>query len=144
MANQAGGGVLVFGEDAAGSPEPVKSIDGGIIAFLLQLASERNPGTANQYGVAVGECDGDPVDVSVNSTDVSTVPALLFGVYINTTIAVEAVGLHDGTGGTEKATIPIGAAAGTTIPFLGLRFDTAIFVESTSATGSITPLWRAQ
>lgn len=110
-----------------------------------QLANERNIGTANQYGVGVDESNGAVVDVTANSTDVSgSQPALLFGVYVNTVIATEAVGLHDGTGGTELLTLPIGLAAGTFIPFPGIKFNTALFVEAASATGSITLCWRPQ
>jgi len=110
-----------------------------------QLAHERNIGTANQYGVGVDESNGSVVDVSTNSTDVSSSqPALLFGVYVNTAIATEAVGLHDGAGGTELITLPIGLAAGTKIEFKGIKFNTALFVESGLATGSITLEWRPQ
>lgn len=136
-------------DSTTGKPATVKVTGDDLHTYLKQIASERNPGTANQYGVGVDESTPSVVDVSTNSTDVSTVPALLFGIYINTDIAVEAVGLHDGTGGTELITIPIGAAgefgiAGTFVKLPGIKFDTAIFVESTNATGSITVCWRAQ
>lgn len=109
------------------------------------LAGERNVGTVNQYFASVPECNGSVVNVATTSNSVSSgAPALLFGVYINTTIAVEAVGLHDGTGGTELVTLPIGLAAGTKLQFNGIKFNTSLFVEAVSATGSITVEWRAQ
>ena len=123
---------------------------GAVISEPNQIAHERNIGTSNQYGVGVPECNATVVDVSVDSTDVSgSVPALLFGVYIDTTVNIEPVGLHDGTGGNELITIPIGAAfefgfKGSFLPLPGIKFNTALFVESTNSTGIITVCWRAQ
>lgn len=129
----------------------IKLIESGaIISDPNQIAHERNIGTANQYGVGVPESNATVVDVSNNSTDVSgSVPALLFGVYINSSIVVETVGLHDGTGGTELITIPVGNAfeygfSGSYLPLPGIKFNTALFVESVNAVGSITVCWRPQ
>jgi len=123
---------------------------GAVISEPNQIAHERNIGTANQYGVGVPECNATVVDVSVDSTDVSgSVPALLFGIYINAPIVVEAVGIHDGSGGTELITIPIGVAfefgfTGSYLPLPGIKFNTALFVEAASAVGNITVCWRPQ
>ena len=129
----------------------IKLIESGaVISEPNQIAHERNIGTANQYGVGVPECNATVIDVSVTSTDVSSsVPALLFGIYINDRVTVEAVGFHDGTGGTELITVPVGAAfefgfTGSFLPLPGIKFNTALFVEATSAVGNITVCWRPQ
>jgi len=142
--------VTISTVDSSGDSVAVVGSNGAVpVSLDTLLAGERNVGESNQYFASVPECNGTPVDVSTNSTDVSTVPALLFGIYINADIAVEAVGLHDGTGGTELITIPIGTAgelgiAGTHVVFPGIKFNDAIFVESTNATGNITVSWRPQ
>ena len=109
------------------------------------IAGERNPDSATAgYQVTVPETTATVVDVSTNSVSVSgDAPALLLGIYVNTAIATEAVGLHDGTGGTEVITLPIAAAAGSYLEFPGGKFTTSIYVENTNATGSITVFWRA-
>ena len=123
---------------------------GAIIAEPNQIAHERNIGTSNQYGVGVPECNATVVDVSVDSTDVSgSQPALLFGIYVDQSVVVETVGIHDGTGGTELITIPVGVAfeygfTGSFLPLPGIKFNTALFVESQNALGRLTVCWRLQ
>ncbi len=113
------------------------------MVFEGSLANEQGIGTSAQIGVSIPKCNATVVDVATVSTDVSLAPAQLLGVYVNATIAVEAVGIHDGTGGVEKFTLPIGLAEGSYVPFYGTLFDNAIFIESTAATGSISVLWWA-
>ena len=146
--------VTISTVDSSGDSVAVVGSNGAVpVSLDTLLAGERNVGESNQYFASVPECNGTPVDVSTNSTDVSTVPALLFGIYIicigGLILNFEAVGLHDGTGGTELITIPIGTAgelgiAGTHVVFPGIKFNDAIFVESTNATGNITVSWRPQ
>lgn len=100
------------------------------------------PVSMTKKALSTDRCNGTVVDVATNSTSVTSgAKAALLGIYVNTAIATEAVGLHDGTAGTELITLPIGLAAGTKIDFNGIEFNSGIFVESTNATGSITVEW---
>lgn len=109
-------------------------------------AGERNPGTANQYGVGVDECDyhvldkADGTDVQVSSGS----PALLFSVYVNEALAGATIILQDDT--TAVITLPAGLAAGTLLKFPGLKFDTDLTAnaEAGLTTGNITIGWRLQ
>lgn len=111
-----------------------------------EVAGERNPGTSNDYLVSVEETNATVVDVATDETDVSsTVPALLFGVYVNTVLSAQVLPLKDGTGGTTIVTIPASAAAGSMYHFPGLKFNVALIVDpDNAATGNITVAWRPQ
>lgn len=113
--------------------------------IVENLANESGRGTSTATGVSIPKSNGSVINVATTSNDVSGgVPAFLLGVYVNTAIATEAVGIHDGTGGTELITLPIGLAEGTYIELPGIKFNTAIFVEAALATGNITVLWWPQ
>lgn len=143
MANQAGGGALVFGEDAAGSPEPVKSLNGALISHLLQLAFERNPGTANQYGVGVNESNIVVLD-GVGAVLVSdSVPALLFGLHNTSAGVVTAtiVGMLDQN--DVARTVIYSLAANESKEFRGAKVA-ATFSVTASVTQVLAVEWRAQ
>lgn len=84
------------------------------------------------------------VDVSVNDTQVYSGPCMLFGVYVNTGLSAHVVPIKDGgTSGTTVVSIAASAAAGTSIQYHGIRFETDMHVDpNDAATGSITIAYR--
>lgn len=84
-----------------------------------------------------------PIDLSSDAnTTVSSVPALLCGIYVNTVLSAHVVEILDGS--TVILTLPASLAAGTFLNFaVGIRFETSIVVDpNTSSTGSITVLYK--
>jgi hypothetical protein len=80
------------------------------------------------------------VDVATDSTTITTRPARLMGVYINTALSAHALPIVDGT--TTIFTIPASATAGTFYPFYGAKFKTSLVIDpNDSGTGNITVLW---
>jgi len=118
--------------------------DSGGGTNLSQLANERNPGTANQYGVGVDECEYASV---TSDTDISSSTAgLLFGVLVTATTATDIIEIRDATSagtGTVVLSIPAATAAGTFYDLKGAKLDTGIYADFTG-TGTIVVLWRAQ
>jgi len=91
--------------------------------------------------IAFEESDYTVVDVATDSTTVSSRPALLFGVYINTVLSAHTLLLTDA--GTTVITIPASAAAGSMYNFPGIRFNTTLIVDpNDAATGNVTVAWR--
>ena len=82
------------------------------------------------------------IDTSTNSTTVTSVPALVKGVYINTTLSAHTVVLKDDT--TAVFTIPAEAGAGDAFDFgdEGTRFETSLVCDPDDAsTGNLTILY---
>jgi hypothetical protein len=87
------------------------------------------------------ECDYAVVDVSNNSTTVYTGPCILFGVYVNTGLSANVLPILDGA--TTVVSLAASAAAGTSILYPGIRFNTSLIVDpNDAATGSITVAYR--
>ena len=79
-------------------------------------------------------------DTSNNLTTISAVPALVKGVYINTTLSAHTVVLKDDT--TAVITIPASSRAGDAFDFDGTRFETSLVLDpDDSSTGNITILF---
>jgi hypothetical protein len=84
-----------------------------------------------------------PIDLSTDaSTTVSSVPALLVGVYVNTVLSAHVVEIKDNA--TTIITLPASLAAGTFLNFaVGIRFETSLVVDpNDSSTGNITILYK--
>lgn len=80
------------------------------------------------------------VDLSTNSTTVSTRRSMLRGVYVNTVTSLET-NVVDGS--TTAFVIPTGVAAGQFIPFGDVVLDGGIVIDpNDSATGSITVVYK--
>jgi hypothetical protein len=76
------------------------------------------------------------VDLSTNSTTVSSVPCIVKGFYVNTTLSAHECLIKDNT--TTVIRIPASTAAATTVDFHGLRFETSLIVDPhDSATGEL-------
>ena len=81
------------------------------------------------------------VDTSVNSTTVSTKPALLKAVYVNTVLSAHTVVIKDDT--TAVFTLPASSSAGDKFDFEDTRFETSLVVDpDDSSTGNITLMYR--
>lgn len=89
------------------------------------------------------ECTATVVDVATDSTTVSSSPAILYGVYVNTALSAHACPIQDNA--TDKITLVASLAAGSLLTFpTGLRFETSLIVNpNDAATGNITVFWRA-
>lgn len=87
------------------------------------------------------ECEYSVVDVSDNSTTVFTGPCILFGAYVNTVLSNHVLPIQDGS--TTVVSLVALAAAGTSILYPGIRFDTSLIVNpNDAATGSVTIAFR--
>jgi hypothetical protein len=87
------------------------------------------------------ECEYAVVNVADNSTTVFTGPCILFGIYVNTVLSAHVLPIQDGT--TTVVSVVASAAAGTSILYPGIRFDTSLVVNpDDSATGSVTIAYR--
>lgn len=127
--------------------EALKGTNGAAHVEPTQLSGERSPGAINQYATGNPECeyyvldeaDGTAVAVS------GAVPASLYSVYVNETLAGGTIILEDGAG-TAVITLPAGLAAGAYLQFEGMMFDTDLTANAAAAltTGNITIGWRAQ
>ena len=68
-------------------------------------------------------------------------PALLLGVYVNTALSAHTVILADNA--TTVVTIPASLAAGTSILYPGIRFETSLKIDpNDSSTGNLTVVYR--
>lgn len=110
---------------------------------LTETPAIRNASSStNSYAVTQRDCNATTVDTSTDSTTVTSVPARICGIYVNTVLSAHTVLLVDGS--TTIYTLPASLAAGTYLPFTG-RFDTSIVVDpDNSSTGNITVEWRPQ
>lgn len=82
----------------------------------------------------------DLVDLADNSTTVTTRRAMLRGVYINTAPSAAVIVAN---GSSTVFTIPSGIAAGQTLAFGDVVFDSGIVIDpDDAATGSITVIYK--
>jgi len=87
------------------------------------------------------QCDYAVVDIGDNDTTVYTGPCMLYGVYVNTVLSTHTVPIKDGA--TTVVTLPVDLAAGTSILYPGIRFDTSLIVDpNDSGTGGIVVAYR--
>lgn len=87
------------------------------------------------------ECRYAVVDVADNSTTVYNGPAILHGVYVNTALSAHVLPIKDGS--TTVVSLAASAAAGTSILYPGIRFETSLIVDpNDAATGSVTVAYR--
>ena len=84
------------------------------------------------------------VDLATDVTTVSTLPVVVKGVYINTTLSAQACNINNGT--TTVFIIEASKAAGSIIDFAGedgVLFDTSLIVDpDNAATGNLTILYK--
>jgi len=115
------------------------------VGLNRNIAGERNrDSVTNSYLATKEEANYTVVDVSADSTTVSSAPAFLYGWYVNTALSAHALPLLDGA--VTAFTIPASLAAGTLIALpAAVRFDTSLIADpDNAATGSVTLIWRAR
>lgn len=110
------------------------------------FANERNAGTLNQYGVGVDECEYHAWATADNDVQVSADPALVFGVLVTVATAGGVINIEDGTDdtGTVVLSIPASTAIGAFFDLKGAKFNTGVFIDDASSSGSVVVFWRKQ
>ena len=87
------------------------------------------------------ECEYTVVPVADDTTTVFTGPCILYGIYVNTVLSAHVLPIEDAS--TTVVSVVASAAAGTSILYPGIRFNTSLIVNpDDSATGSVTVAWR--
>lgn len=108
-----------------------------------RIAGERNEDSTTGADHTAGgpETAATTVDTSTNSTTITSAPALVYGIYVNTVLSAHTVVIKDDT--TARITLPASLAAGTMIQIPGAIFETSLVVDpDDSSTGNITVFWR--
>lgn len=83
------------------------------------------------------------VDLSTNSTTITSGPALLRGVRINTATSAQACPIKNGASGSDTFPIPASSSAGIWYECGDTRMENGIVVDpDDSATGIITVSWK--
>ena len=96
---------------------------------------------AKQAQLIQTQCDYAVVSVTDNTTTVYTGPCMLYGIYVNTVLSAHVCPVTDG--GTTVVSLVASAAAGTSIQYPGIRFNTSLIVNpNDSGSGSITVAYR--
>ena len=81
------------------------------------------------------------VPVADDTTTVFDGPCILTGIYVNTVLSAQVLPIQDGA--TTVVSLVASAAAGTSIQYPSIRFDTSLIVNpDDAATGSITVAFR--
>ena len=108
-----------------------------------QLVDPRDSSIADASRMTHSECAYAVVDTSTDSTTVSAVPTIVFGVYVNTVLSAHTVIIQDDS--TAVITLPASLAAGTNLHWPnGIRCNTSLVVNpDNSSTGNITVLYKA-
>lgn len=90
----------------------------------------------------VAEFNSDVVDLSANSTVLSTKTSILRGVHVKTTMTGAACTISDGA--TAKFTVPALSVAGTWIPFGDAKMGNGIVIDPDDAgAGELTVIWAS-
>ena len=131
------------------SGDPVTDSSGnpaGNMVIREAFAGERNVGTSNHYDVGVDECNYHAWVTATGDEIVASTPQLVFGVLVTVTTAAGAIEIRDGIDatGTLVLTIPAAAAAGTFYELKGAKFNSGVFIDDASTSGSLTLLLRRQ
>jgi hypothetical protein len=127
----------IYYQAADGSFHPWIAANGVAVVSPEQLANERNVGTANQYGVAIPECNMTLIAAGVTDSAVSSgVPAILLGIIMHTS-QTGALTIKDGA--TTICSVTPGANVHT--DFHGGRCETSLVI-TTAASAACTVLWR--
>ena len=85
------------------------------------------------------------VDLSTDSTTLSTVNSLLRGIHVQVSLSAHACPIKDGSAGATLFTIPASAFAGSWFEAGDMRFPNGIYVDpDNSGTGTITVVYKAK
>ncbi len=88
------------------------------------------------------ECLYKVVDVATDITTVSAIPAILYGIYVDTVLSNHALPIKDGS--NVVLNVVAQAAAGTNLSWpAGIRFETSLVVDpNDAATGGIVVFYK--
>ncbi len=97
---------------------------------------------ATRYAQLVhDECEYSVVNLDDDTTTVFAGPSILYGVYVNTVLSTHVCPITDAS--TTVVSLPVDLAAGTSVLYPGIRFETSLIVNPhDSASGSITVAFR--
>ena len=135
---------VMIGDSETGRPMDTSN---GVPVDPKQLANERNPGTASQYGVSVEEWEYTIIDHGDTSpVEVSSGNASLVGKVICTEAfaGTPDIALYDGA--TEVINLPNNMAVGDVIDLSGIKFNTDldVVIDTAGSAGKVVILWRDQ
>ena len=83
------------------------------------------------------------VDLSDNTTSITTATALIRGVSIVTTISGQTVPIMNGSAGSTQFTIPASSVSGAWIECGDTRMENGIYIDpNDAATGTISVIWK--
>ena len=83
------------------------------------------------------------VDLSTDSTTITSAPALLRGISIQTANSAQAVPVKNGASGTTVFTIPASSSGGIWYECGDARMELGITIDpDNSATGTISVVWK--
>lgn len=83
------------------------------------------------------------VDLSTDSTTITSDPALLRGIFIQTANSAQAVPVKNGASGTTVFTIPASSSGGIWYECGDTRMELGITIDpDNSATGTISVVWK--
>jgi hypothetical protein len=84
--------------------------------------------------------NSDVVDLSGDSTVLTTKAAILRAIHVKTVMSAHACDIKDGS--TSKFTIPASTAAGVRLPYDDAKMSAGITIDPhDSATGEVTVIW---
>ena len=96
---------------------------------------------AKQAQIVHEQCDYAVVPVADDTTTVYTGPCMLYGIYVNTVLSTHVLPIKDGA--VTVVSLPVDLAAGTSILYPGIRFETSLIVDpDNAATGDIVVAYR--
>ena len=99
--------------------------------------------TTAQATRVYNETEYSVVSVTDDTTTVFTGPCTLHGIYVNTALSAHVLPIEDGS--TTVVSVISSAAAGLSVPFPGIRFETSLIVNPNNAgTGSVTVAFRKE
>ena len=108
-----------------------------------EIANDEHDAAADAKKTIAAGCTMTVVNMTDNSTTVSSAPALLLGIYVNIALDANACSVKDAT--TEKLSLPASLAAGTKIDCHSATFATSLIIDpvDAAASGQIVVFWRA-
>lgn len=115
----------------------------GDVAIQSLIAGERIPSSSTTSYLSTKEdWNYTIVDLSVDSTTISAVPAILGNIWVNVVMSAHVCPILDGS--TTVLSLPASSAVGATFTYAkGTRFTTSLIVDpDNAATGTIVVQWR--
>lgn len=135
---------MEYYDRTSGRQRGVTGDSGGV--DLTKLASERNIGTSNEYGVGVGEYNYTSWAHGDGDTIITSSPALLLGVFVNAALTGD-VAVRDGTTASGTLILTSGSTVNTFYGMPGnspIKLNSGIFLDDNATAGNVLVVWRPQ